>query len=189
MCSFFASFFDWFRLTTGEFPALFRRFSPTRANHISSLSSLAADTSSISRCTGLVDARITPDIARCTGLVDSRIHPDPGPDVARGTRLVDSRIPPDIARCTGLVDSRIHPGPSPYVARGTRLVDSRIPPDIACGTGLVDPSVTRVHRTGQRGNHRTDNNNSQHEKPCSSQPVGSIVVHVLFSFLWLILLC
>jgi hypothetical protein len=121
---------------------------------ISSLSSLAADTSPIPRRTGLVNSWVTPDVARRTGLVDSGIYPDPGPDVAR---------------CTG-------------------LIDSRIPPDIACGTGLVDPSVTRVHRTGQRGDHRTDNNNSQHEKPCTSQPVGSIVVHVLFSFLWLILL-
>jgi hypothetical protein len=171
MCSFFASFFDWFSLTTGEIPALFRRSR-----------SLAADTSSISRCTGLVDSRIPPNIARCTGLVDSRIHPDPGPDVARCTRLIDSRIPPNIARCTGLIDSRIHSDPGPDVARCTGLIDSRIPPNIACCTGLVDPSVTRVHRTGQRGDHRTDNNKSQHEKRCNSQPVGSIVALVFFSF-------
>jgi hypothetical protein len=39
-----------------------------------------------------------------------------------------------------------------------------------------------VHRTWQRGDHRTGNNNSQHEKGCSSQLVGSIVAHVFSPF-------
>ena len=75
-------------------------------------------------------------------------------------------------------------------AKGTEIVDpisslSSLAADaspIARRTGLVDSRIPRVQRTGQRGDHRTDNNNSQHEKRCSSQSVGSVVAHVFSPF-------